>query len=72
MKLMKCFQQGFKDQIYKIFQYMHNDVQIGLFSATVPESLEQLTTRFMRNPIKILVKAEQLTLARYRTILHSS
>ena len=41
---------------------MHNDVQIGLFSATVPDSLEQLTTRFMRNPIKILVKAEQLTL----------
>uniref|UniRef100_A0A6C0ENL9 RNA helicase n=1 Tax=viral metagenome TaxID=1070528 RepID=A0A6C0ENL9_9ZZZZ len=53
---------GFKDQIYKIFQYMHNDIQIGLFSATVPETLEQLTERFMRNPIKILVKAEQLTL----------
>ena len=53
---------GFKDQIYKIFQYMHNDIQIGLFSATVPDTLEQLTTRFMRNPIKILVKAEQLTL----------
>ena len=53
---------GFKDQIYKIFQYMHNDIQIGLFSATVPETLEQLTTRFMRNPIKILVKTEQLTL----------
>jgi superfamily II DNA/RNA helicase len=23
--------QGFKDQIYKIFQYMHNDAQIGKF-----------------------------------------
>jgi len=54
--------QGFKDQIYKIFQYMSNDVQIALFSATVPDALEQLTARFMRNPIKILVKAEQLTL----------
>lgn len=53
---------GFKDQIYKIFQYMHNDIQIGLFSATVPETLEQLTVRFMRNPIKILVKADMLTL----------
>ena len=53
---------GFKDQIYKIFQYMHNDIQIGLFSATVPETLEQLTTKFMRNPIKILVKADMLTL----------
>jgi translation initiation factor 4A len=54
--------QGFKDQIYKIFQYMQNDIQIALFSATVPEVLDQLTSRFMRNPIKILVKAEQLTL----------
>ena len=53
---------GFKDQIYKIFQYMQNDVQIALFSATVPETLEQLTSRFMRNPIKILIKAEELTL----------
>ena len=53
---------GFKAQIYKMFQYMHNDIQIGLFSATVPETLEQLTTRFMRNPIKILVKADMLTL----------
>ena len=54
--------QGFKDQIYKIFQYMHNDIQIALFSATIPDALEQLTARFMRNPIKILVKADQLTL----------
>jgi translation initiation factor 4A len=54
--------QGFKEQIYKIFQYMNNNIQIGLFSATVPEALEELSGKFMRNPIKILVKAEQLTL----------
>ena len=54
--------QGFKDQIYKIFQYMINNIQIALFSATVPDVLEQLTSKFMRNTIKILVKAEQLTL----------
>ena len=41
--------QGFKEQIYKIFQYMNNDIQIGLFSATVPDSLDQLTSKFMRN-----------------------
>ena len=28
--------QGFKDQIYKIFQYMPSTIQIGLFSATMP------------------------------------
>ena len=53
---------GFKDQIYKIFQFMPNDVQICLFSATMPEALEGLTAKFMRSPAKILVKAEQLTL----------
>ena len=46
---------GFKDQMYKIFQYMPNDIQIGLFSATMPDDLQELTDKFMRNPIKILV-----------------
>ena len=54
--------QGFKEQIYKIFQYMPNSVQIGLFSATMPPECEELSDKFMSRPIKILVKAEQLTL----------
>jgi len=53
---------GFKDQMYKIFQYMPNDIQIGLFSATMPTDLQELTNKFMRNPLKILVKADELTL----------
>ena len=53
---------GFKDQIYNIFQYMSNNIQITLFSATMPPILYQLTEKFMRNPIKIIVKNEQLTL----------
>jgi translation initiation factor 4A len=53
---------GFKDQVYNIFQYMPNDIQITLFSATMPPNLYNLTEKFMRNPIKITVKAEQLTL----------
>jgi translation initiation factor 4A len=54
--------QGFKDQIYKIFQYMPGDIQVGLFSATVPDELSELTEKFMDKPIRILVKAAQLTL----------
>jgi translation initiation factor 4A len=54
--------QGFKEQIYKIFQYMPNEIQIGLFSATMPQECEELSDKFMSKPIKILVKAEQLTL----------
>ena len=53
---------GFKEQIYNIFQYMNNDVQVGLFSATIPAEVNALTEKFMRNPVKILVKSEALTL----------
>ena len=53
---------GFKEQIYNIFQYLTNDVQVALFSATMPGELCSLTDRFMRNPVKILVKSEALTL----------
>jgi len=53
---------GFKDQLYNIFQYFNNDIQVALFSATLPDYIYDVTDKFMRNPIKIEVKAEQLTL----------
>jgi translation initiation factor 4A len=53
---------GFKDQIYNIFQYLNSDIQIALFSATMPNEMFQVTEKFMRNPVTISVKAEQLTL----------
>ena len=53
---------GFKEQIYSVFQYLSNNIQIALFSATMPSQLHYLTEKFMRNPVKIIVKAEQLTL----------
>ena len=53
---------GFKDQIYNIFKYLSNDIQVALFSATMPRELYSLTDQFLRNPIKILVKNEMLTL----------
>jgi len=54
--------QGFKEQVYNIFQYLPKEIQVALFSATMPDILNSLTEKFMRNPVKILVKAEQLTL----------
>ena len=54
--------QGFKDQIYNIFQHLNKDVQIALFSATLPPNITTLADQFMRNPVKIKVAAEQLTL----------
>ena len=54
--------QGFKEQIYNIFQFLPKDTQVALFSATMPDILNTITEKFMRNPVRILVKAEQLTL----------
>ncbi len=53
---------GFKEQVYYVFQCLKSDIQVGLFSATLPEDLIALTNKFMRDPVRILVKSEQLTL----------
>jgi len=54
--------KGFHEQIYEIFREIPEDVQILLFSATMPAEILELVNKFMRHPIKILVKKEQLTL----------
>jgi translation initiation factor 4A len=53
---------GFKDQIYDIFRQLPSDTQVVLLSATMPVEVLEVTTRFMRDPIRILVKKEELTL----------
>jgi translation initiation factor 4A len=53
---------GFKEQVYNIFRCFHNDVQVALFSATLPSHLSTITDKFMRNPVQISVAPEQLTL----------
>jgi translation initiation factor 4A len=54
--------RGFKEQIYDVFQFMPPTCQVGLFSATMPEDVLEMTEKFMRDPIRILVKKDQLTL----------
>jgi translation initiation factor 4A len=53
---------GFKDQVYNIFQYFNNDIQVALFSATLPNTLSPILNKIMRNPVRISVKREMLTL----------
>jgi translation initiation factor 4A len=53
---------GFKDQVYDILKYLNNDVQIVLVSATLPESMFSIIDKIMRNPVKISVAREMLTL----------
>ena len=54
--------RGFKNQIQDIFKYLPGDIQIALFSATMPIEILRLTKHFLRDPAKILVKNEELTL----------
>ena len=53
---------GFNEQIYNIFQQLSTNVQVCLFSATMPPELHSLSDKFMRDPVRILVKSEMLTL----------
>ncbi|ELK31803.1 Eukaryotic initiation factor 4A-I [Myotis davidii] len=54
--------RGFKDQIYDIFQKLNSNTQVVLLSATMPSDVLEVTKKFMRDPIRILVKKEELTL----------
>jgi translation initiation factor 4A len=54
--------RGFKDQIYDVFQHLPPKVQVCLFSATMPTEILEISQRFMRDPIRILVKKDELTL----------
>lgn len=54
--------RGFKEQIYSIFKFMPEDIQVALFSATLAPEILNITSRFMRNPKRILVKKDELTL----------
>merc|ERR1712144_136422 len=54
--------RGFTDQIYDVFRKLPENVQVGLFSATMPEEVLEMTGKFMNDPMRILVKRDELTL----------
>jgi translation initiation factor 4A len=53
---------GFKDQVCDIFRCMPEKIQSAIFSATMPPDILEVTKKFMKDPMKILVKNEELTL----------
>lgn len=54
--------KGFKEQIVEIFKYIPEQSQVAIYSATLPPDIVNLSMKFMKNPVKILVKRESLTL----------
>ena len=53
---------GFRSQVHQIFTNLDESVQVVLFSATLPSSVHEITNKFMRDPVNILMKTEMVTL----------
>lgn len=53
---------GFKEQVYNIFQQLSNTIQVALVSATLPDSINAIVDKIMREPIRVSVKRDMLTL----------
>ncbi|XP_042230915.1 eukaryotic initiation factor 4A-III [Homarus americanus] len=54
--------KGFKEQIYDVYRYLPPATQVCLISATLPHEILEMTSKFMTDPIRILVKRDELTL----------
>ncbi|CAI6373108.1 unnamed protein product [Macrosiphum euphorbiae] len=54
--------KGFKRQIYYIHRFLPPNTQVILISATMPNEVLEITNKFMTNPIRILIKRDELTL----------
>jgi ATP-dependent RNA helicase len=54
--------KGFKEQIYDIYRYLPPTTQVVLVSATLPQEVLDMTKKFMNEPVRILVKRDELTL----------
>ncbi|CED84524.1 dead-domain-containing protein [Phaffia rhodozyma] len=54
--------RGFRENIYDTFQLLPQEMQVILLSATMPAEVLEVTKKFMRDPIRILVKKDELTL----------
>jgi len=54
--------KGFKDQLYDIYRFLPPETQVVLVSATMPNDVLEITSKFMNDPVRILVKRDELTL----------
>lgn len=54
--------KGFKEQIYDVYRYLPPETQIVLVSATLPHEVLEMTHKFMTDPVRVLVKRDELTL----------
>jgi ATP-dependent RNA helicase len=58
----EMLQKGFREQIYDVYRYLPPETQVVLVSATLPHEVLEMTQKFMTDPVRILVKRDELTL----------
>lgn len=54
--------KNFKEQIYEVYRFLPPETQVVLVSATLPHEVLEMTHKFMTDPVRILVKRDELTL----------
>jgi len=54
--------EGFKEKMFDIYRYLPPRTQVVLCSATLTPQVLELTEKFMTDPVRILVKRDELTL----------
>lgn len=54
--------KGFKEQIYDIYRHLPSSVQVVVVSATLTKEVLEMTSKFTTDPVKILVKKEDVSL----------
>lgn len=52
---------GFLDDVDKIASLMNNELQMMVFSATIPEKLKPFLRKYMNNPDEIYIKPKELS-----------
>lgn len=58
----ELFTKGFKEQIYEIYKVLPSSVQVVVVSATISKEVLEMTNKFTTNPVKILVKRDEISL----------
>jgi len=58
----EMLREGFKEQIYDVYRLLPAEAQVVLVSATLPREVLDLTDQFMTDPVRVLVKRDELTL----------
>jgi ATP-dependent RNA helicase DeaD len=58
----RMLDMGFIDDVDYILRQLPSRNQIALFSATMPEEIRRLSSRYMRRPVEVLIDSDEISL----------